>query len=95
MRVFQFDHSGLYQGFAEADESPLEPGVYLLPARSTRVSPPALIPAGQWPRWNGSAWELVARPYHAQDIETDPVQKLRNFLSANPDVAVLIQGRGL
>jgi hypothetical protein len=88
--AYQYDHAGLLQGFTEADESPLEPGVYLLPARCTLVPPPDAT-EDTWPRWNGSAWQLVTRPAPATSTESDPVAKLRDFLNANPDVAALLQ----
>jgi hypothetical protein len=91
MKAFQFDHAGLYAGTTEADESPLEPGVYLLPARCTLTPPPADAPASKWPRWNGSAWQMVNRPAPAPAAEAeDPVAKLQAFLAQNPDVAALL-----
>lgn len=86
--AYQYDRAGLYAGTAEADESPMEPGVYLLPARCTLVPPPE-APDGKWPRWNGREWVLVGHPVVAPP--PDPVEKLREFLAANPDVAAMIQ----
>lgn len=88
MIVYQYDRAGLYQGQTEADESPLEPGVYLMPARTTALPPPASIPEGQWPRFNGAAWALATQPPAA--TAPDPVAKLAEFLNANPDVAALL-----
>ena len=85
--VYQTDRAGFYCGMTEADESPLEPGVYLLPARSTLTEPPAEIPEGKWPRWNGAVWDLVTRPVVTELSATD---KLKEFLEQNPDVAALI-----
>lgn len=95
--AYQYDHAGLYAGITEADESPLEPGVYLLPARCTLTPPPADVPADKWPRWNGHAWELVNRPAPAPAPanDNDPVAKLRDFLAANPDVAAILQQGGV
>ncbi|WP_417733911.1 hypothetical protein [Roseovarius sp.] len=88
--AYQFDASGFYRGQTSADESPLEPGVFLLPARCTLIPPPADVPAERWPRFNGAAWVLVNKP---EALTTpDPVVKLREFLAANPDVAALIAG---
>lgn len=93
--AYQFDHAGMFAGFTEADESPLEPGVYLLPARCTLVPPPDAT-EDTWPRWNGSAWQLVTRPTLAAPAnDNDPVAKLRDFLAANPDVAALLQQGGV
>lgn len=94
--AYQFDPAGLYQGETAADESPLEPGVYLLPARCTLVAPPADVPDGKWPRWNGKAWDLVNRPAPAAPAnDNDPVAKLQAFLASNPDVAALLQQGGV
>lgn len=92
--AYQFDFSGILLGQTEADESPMEPGVYLLPARTTLVPPPRTVPDGQWPRWNGRAWELVTKTQPEAKIE-DPVAKLQAFLAANPDVAAVIQQGGV
>jgi hypothetical protein len=91
MIVYQYDAAGLYQGEATADESPLEPGKYLIPARCVTVPPPE-IPEGKHPRWNGSRWDLVNAPRLSPDISLpeDPIVKLQEFLAQNPDVAALI-----
>lgn len=91
MIAYQYDLAGCYQGETVADESPLEPGVYLLPARCTLVAPPAEIPDDRWPRWNGVAWDLVNRPQPTAAVaQDDQVAKLQQFLAANPDVAALL-----
>ncbi|RQS60419.1 phage tail protein [Burkholderia sp. Bp8986] len=87
--VFQTDRAGLYVGPVEADESPLEPGVYLMPARAVEAAPPGSWPDEKWPRWNGVAWELVTNPVIAMP-QADATAKLRAFLQSNPDVAELI-----
>lgn len=87
--AYQTDRSGLYAGATVADESPLEPGVLIVPAGAVLVPPPAAVPDGQWPRWNGSAWDLVPTP--PQRAEPSPAEKLAAFLAANPDVAALIE----
>lgn len=38
--VYQTDYNGKYVGEVEADESPLEPGVYLIPGRCYEDKPP-------------------------------------------------------
>lgn len=89
---YQINHTGLLIGETVADESPLEPGVFLLPAGCTFSAPPIEVPDGKWPRWNGSTWDLVTKPTPAND--NDPVAKLQAFLAANPDVAAIINDGG-
>lgn len=88
MLAYQFDTAGLYIGQTEADESPLEAGVYLLPARSTLVAPPDTWPDDRWPRFDGLAWHLVNKPQ--PETEPAPIAKLAQFLQQNPDVAALL-----
>lgn len=87
--VYQYDIAGMYVGPTEADESPLEPGVFLIPARCVEVAPPEYS-GDQWPRWNGATWQLVTITPVTDNAEIDPVEKLRSFLVENPDVAELI-----
>ncbi|WP_375591981.1 hypothetical protein [Chitiniphilus eburneus] len=51
--------TGAYLGPTLAYLSPLEPGVYPLPAGATYTAPPA-PKGGKWPHWLGDAWELRA-----------------------------------
>lgn len=87
--VYQYDIAGMFTGETEADESPLEPGVFLIPARCVEVAPPAYS-GDQWPRWNGAMWELITVSPANENQPSSPVDKLREFLNANPDVAALI-----
>lgn len=50
--------TGEYKGTGEAHESPLEPGVYLLPAHSTEAEPPE-AGAGHVAVFADGAWTLV------------------------------------
>lgn len=92
MKAFQFDNAGFYLGETVADESPLEPGVYLLPARCTFTAPPKNVPQDKRPRWNGVCWTLANKPQAAAD--GDPVAKLAAFLANNPDVAAMLNNQG-
>lgn len=56
--VYQTDHLGLFIGMVEADESPLEPGVYLIPGGCVETPPPT-APEHQAACWDGQAWQLV------------------------------------
>lgn len=88
--VYQYDIAGMFTGETEADESPLEPGVFLIPARCVEVAPPAYS-SDQCPRWNGAQWELITVSPAKDNQQTSQVDKLRDFLMANPDVAELIK----
>lgn len=57
--VYQMDASGLFVGEVQARESPLEPGVYMIPAGCVEVPPPA-AQAKKAAVWMADAWTLVA-----------------------------------
>lgn len=67
--VCQLDSSGFYVGQVVADESPLEPGVFLVPAGCVDVAPPA-SEDGVMHRWDASVceWVSVDRRAVAEDI---------------------------
>lgn len=90
--VYQYDVAGRYVGDTLADESPLEAGVWLMPAMTVDVAPPAPWPEGTWPRWNGYTWEMtgVTNPLQAETADSSPVEKLRDFLLQHPDVAAML-----
>ncbi len=88
MKAFQLNRAGLYMTEVEKDESPLEPGIYHMPAGCIDTPPPAEWPEDKWPRWNGTEWQLVNRP--TQQAEPSATEKLAAFLEANPDVAALV-----
>lgn len=88
--VYQADHFGWYTGETIADESPLEPGVFHIPAGCFEDAPPAgPYEDGLWPKRVGSAWQMMSRPVVA---EQSPQEKLAAFLAQNPDVAGMVDG---
>lgn len=86
--VYQTNYSGLLVGATVADESPLEPGVFAIPAGCVETAPPESWQEDQWPRWNGFKWELIQKPEVQQVVS--PEEKLAEFLAHNPDVVSLI-----
>lgn len=73
MRIFHYDISGLFTCEGVADESPLEPGVYLIPAGATVVEPPE-TEDGQLARWDGSNWQIENVPV---PVELEPAVPTR------------------
>ena len=63
--VSQLDNNGYFIGVTMADESPLEEGVFLIPAGAVDSSPPS-IPEGKLARWNGE-WVLEDIPQPVTD----------------------------
>lgn len=61
MLVYQRDGAGLFVGVTEADESPLEPGVFLMPGGCVADAPPA-FDDGQRARWVDEAWVIEPIP---------------------------------
>lgn len=74
-KVYQFYASGEYAG--ESDDY----GSGVLPNNSTRTAPPVGPWGRQWPRWNGSAWELVPdhRERRAALYPPELVQKATDY----------------
>jgi hypothetical protein len=61
MIAYQTNLDGYFAGIIEADESPLEPGVFLIPGGAVTVSPPEAGP-GSAARWIDGAWQIVPVP---------------------------------
>lgn len=59
-------------GTSIADESPLEPGVYLVPGYSTLAPIPDTIPENMVCIWNEMEWILVDRPIPVEEPKNDP-----------------------
>lgn len=70
MTVYNYDDNNIFIGISEADESPLEPGVYLDPAKSTRIEPPS-FGDGFYAYFDGEAWEIkeIPKPDLPPDVE--------------------------
>jgi hypothetical protein len=72
MKIFHYHpETGEYLGQGVADESPLEPGVWLIPAKATNTAPPAVADHEQ-AVWTGKAWETQPIPEPEPEITTDP-----------------------
>jgi hypothetical protein len=58
--VIQLDNDGYFVGLTTADESPLETGVFLLPAGAIDADTPT-VPSGKRAKWVGS-WVFEDMP---------------------------------
>lgn len=63
--------TGDYTGEVNAWESPLEPGVFLLPANATFVEPPP-FEGGKYRVWNGTDWSSIDIPAPPEPIIPTP-----------------------
>lgn len=63
--VCQLDHDGYFVGVVAADPSPLEEGVWLIPARCVESDPPKEFP-GQRVRWEKGEWKYEDIPVPPQ-----------------------------
>jgi hypothetical protein len=68
-QVVQLDDAGYFIGITTADESPLEPGVFLIPAGAVEAPIPT-IPEGQRAKWDG-VWVLEDIPQPESDMEPE------------------------
>jgi len=59
--VSQLDENGYFVGTTTADESPLEQGVFLIPARCVEVELPA-VPVGTKAKFVSGEWAFEAIP---------------------------------
>jgi hypothetical protein len=92
-KVSQLDTNGFFAGITYADESPLEPGIYLIPALAIDVDPPT-TPEGYRARWdNRWVYEPVSPPPTAPE-EPVPVELTYAEKRANeyPDFREYLDG---
>lgn len=66
--VYQVGQDGLYLGPTLADESPLEPGVFLIPAGCVEVEPPG-TGYNEIQRWTGKEWVVETIPPEVEEPE--------------------------
>lgn len=78
-QVYSFAADGRFCGVTVADESPLEPGVFLLPANTTEL-PPNEEKEGFYQVFNGQEWAFCPNPVCAPlppPEEKDPLSEQR------------------
>jgi len=59
MKIYHYHPEyNYYVGFSNADPSPLEPGIFLIPAYATELEPPEYSES-KVPVFNGTSWDIV------------------------------------
>lgn len=84
--VYQTDVDGVYVGQVAADESPLEPDVFLIPAGCIEVAPPS-FGEGQRARWVGNQWvietlQVIAPEPEPELAQEEPVRDQQRYADA-------------
>lgn len=69
-QVSQLDQDGYFVGMTVADQSPLEEGVYLIPAGAVESDAPS-IPDGQRAKWENEQWGFEAIPLPEPELEEE------------------------
>lgn len=70
MKVYHYHQdTGVFLGSSDAERSPLEPGVFLIPAYATAAGIPS-VPAGSRAVFRNGAWEIESIP---TPLPSDPL----------------------
>lgn len=70
-QVSQLDAEGYFSHTTTADESPLEPGVYMIPGGCVDAPAPE-IGQGQRAQWTGASWRIEDIPQPEPEPEPEP-----------------------
>lgn len=89
--VSQLNADGIFVGPVIADESPLEPGVLLLPAGAVDLAPP-LLEAGQFARFIGGDWLVDAIPQPEQPAQPPARTQTQEQIEADRVSALKLTG---
>ena len=89
MKIYNYRPDTLdFVGASTADESPLEPGVYIIPAHATEIAPPEFDAATQTCRFNNGKWDVVDIPVPkpepeptAEEIKARRIAEINGFLT--------------
>lgn len=78
MLVYHFDDNKKYLGHSEAYESPLEPGVFFIPANATDTAPPE-CPKGYDLFFIDNTWKLKSSSSDKSDLQSYEDISLEEF----------------
>lgn len=76
MKIYNFrPDNGSLISESDADESPLENGVFLIPANATNVVPPS-VPDGKYAAFYNSAWHLLDRVVVEPEVIAETTEQI-------------------
>jgi hypothetical protein len=87
MKIYNYDKDGIYVGESLADQSPLEPGVFLIPALATEIAAPKAT-KGKMVVFNNNDWEL-------QDLPVEPIIDNSEFEAKQSARLAILEKLGL
>lgn len=88
--VVQLDEDGYFIGLTTADESPLEQGVYLIPANAVDTDTPT-VPEGKRAKWN-NGWVIEDVPQPEPEPAAPPVTYVHKRVMEYPDMTEYLDG---
>ena len=74
MIIYHYNSEGRFTGSTEANESPLEPGIFLIPANATSIEPPT-FDSGFMAVFGGEAWNIIDITLEVPPIEQTPPEQ--------------------
>lgn len=93
MIVYQTDSKGYFVGPVNADPSPLEPGVWLIPGGCVTTAPPD-IAEDEGARWTGDAWIIETIPEPEPDLPPPPPTLDDHRRAVDDHVEAVARARG-
>lgn len=86
----QLNADGYFIGTTIADESPLEPDVFLLPGGAVDAPAPA-VPEGKMAKWNGAGFDLEDIPEPPQPQPPTPAVSIPSIVTMRQARLALLQ----
>ena len=86
MIAYCYDENGIYMGQEETQESPLQPGIFLLPAQATFVEVPEFDSSIDRAVWTADGWIVEKIPVEV--VEEVPIFENESSLSVEEQQAI-------